>query len=115
MVDISTLTKRYYSISEVAELLGVTNSLLRYWESEFTTIKPTKGRNGIRKYTVKDVSAINDIYDLLKNQKFTIEGAKEHLKSVSKTEQHDTLNLSKIHARLSKIKRALDDLINETD
>lgn len=96
MIDKKTLTKRYYSISEVAELFDIASSVLRYWESEFTHLSPTKGRNGIRRYTVDDISQIEDIYHLLKERGFTIDGAKKEIKSNKKAAKEDSLTLKLI-------------------
>ena len=78
-MDIAALTKLYYSIGEVADLFGVAPSLIRYWESEFTTLKPGKNNKGERKYTVKDIEMLQQIYHLVKERGFTIEGAKKEL------------------------------------
>ena len=83
-IDISKLNKRYYTIAEVSKLFKVAKSLLRYWEGEFSALRPKKDRSGIRRYTVKDIEKIQEIYDLLKVRGFTIEGAKREL-SKSKT------------------------------
>ena len=79
MIDTTLLTKRYYTISEVSEMMGVANSLLRYWEGEFKEIKPRKDRNGVRRFTVADIERLQEIYVLLKERGFTIEGAKKEL------------------------------------
>ncbi len=117
MIDFNQLTKRYYSISEVAELFNVSNSLLRFWETEFPSMKPTKGKNGIRRYTVKDIRQLNDIYILVKEKKFTIEGAKDHLKaskSDANTSMPDSIGkLQKIKLRLIEISERIDKLIDD--
>jgi DNA-binding transcriptional MerR regulator len=74
------LTKLYYSISEVSNMFGLSNSTLRYWETEFNTLKPKKNRHGDRAYTKKDIQDIEKIYFLVKQKGFTIEGAKNELK-----------------------------------
>jgi DNA-binding transcriptional MerR regulator len=71
--------KLYYSIGEVAELLGVNTSLIRFWEKEFTIIKPKKNAKGNRKFTPKDIEILQKIYDLVKVKGFTLEGAKKVL------------------------------------
>jgi len=75
------LTKQYYSISEVAHLFNVSTSLLRYWEKEFYQLKPQKSSQGIRKYSQANISQFRLIYGLLKEQGYTIRGAKEALKN----------------------------------
>lgn len=71
--------KMYYSISEVAEMTGVKAHVLRYWESEFPTLRPKKNRAGNRNYRPKDIKAILVIRDLLYKEKFTISGARKKL------------------------------------
>ncbi len=75
------IEKRYYSIGEVAERFGVATSLIRYWETHFDTIKPRKNKNGARQYTKNDIEAIQLIYHLVKEKGYTLNGAKETLKS----------------------------------
>ena len=79
--------KQYYSIGEVAGWFHVNQSLLRYWESEFTVLKPRKNRKGDRFFRPEDVKNLQLIYDLLRRRKFTIEGAKDFLKNNKKAEQ----------------------------
>lgn len=72
--------KLYYSIGEVAEMFSLNLSSLRYWETEFTMIKPRKSKKGDRFYTVADIKKIHLIYFLLRFKKYTIEAAKDYLK-----------------------------------
>ena len=71
--------KMYYSISEVAEMTGVKAHVLRYWETEFPSLRPKKNRAGNRNYRPKDIKAILVIRDLLYKEKFTISGARKKL------------------------------------
>lgn len=73
------LKKLYYSISEVSKLTGLEQYILRYWESEFDQLKPAKNRAGNRIYTNKDIKLILEIKRLLRDEKYTIEGAKNIL------------------------------------
>ena len=76
------LTKVYYSIREVAELFDVNTSLIRFWHKEFEKyIKPKVNAKGNRMFTPKDVVAISKIYNLVKVQGFTLDGARKSLKS----------------------------------
>lgn len=77
--------KRFFSIREAAKLCGVKPHVLRYWEAEFTKLKPSKGNGGHRHYTCKDIELIREIRYLLYEQGFTISGAKQQLKSGNKT------------------------------
>ena len=76
--------KQYYSISEVAEWFKVNTSLIRYWENEFDILKPRKTRKGDRLFRPEDVKNIHLIYFLLRQRKFSIEGAKQFLKENKK-------------------------------
>ena len=69
------IKKQYYTIGEVADKLGLTASLIRYWETEFKEIQPKKNRKGNRVYTEKDIQDLETIKFLLKTKKHTIKGA----------------------------------------
>ena len=72
--------KLFFKIGEVAKLAGVKQHVLRYWESEFPSIKPQKSKTNQRLYRRSDVEAILAVKHLLYDRKFTVEGAREHLK-----------------------------------
>jgi DNA-binding transcriptional MerR regulator len=74
------IEKLYYSIGEVSEKLSLNASLIRYWEKEFTIIKPRKNSKGDRIFTKADIEIIQKIYDLVKIQGLTLDGAKKALK-----------------------------------
>jgi DNA-binding transcriptional MerR regulator len=80
--------KLYYSISEVAGWFKVNTSLLRYWENEFDILQPRKTRKGDRLFRVEDIKNLQLIYFLLRQRKFSIEGARNYLKNNKK--QADT-------------------------
>ncbi len=73
------LVKLYYRIGEVSQIVGVQPHVLRYWESEFRTIRPQKSNKGQRVYSRRDVEKLLHVKDLLKNQGFTIAGARKQL------------------------------------
>ncbi len=73
--------KLFFKIGEVAKIAGVKQHVLRYWESEFPWIRPQKSKSNQRLYRRRDVEAVLAIKHLLYDRKFTIEGAKKHLKS----------------------------------
>jgi len=77
------IVKKYFSIGEVASMLEVTPSLIRFWESEFDIIKPKKNRKGNRQFTVEDIENVKLIYHLVKEKGFTLQGAKDMLKADS--------------------------------
>jgi DNA-binding transcriptional MerR regulator len=76
--------KLYYSISEVAGWFKVNTSLLRYWENEFDILQPRKTRKGDRLFRVEDIKNLQLIYFLLRQRKFSIDGAKNYLKNNKK-------------------------------
>jgi len=77
MTDGEHPAKLYYTISEVAAMTGVKAHVLRYWESEFPTLNPRKGRSGSRSYRQKDIAEIEAIRDLLYKEGFRIAGARK--------------------------------------
>ena len=76
-----TLIKLYYSISEVSRLSGVKSHVLRYWEEEFSILRPQKNRAGNRTYRPRDVKIVLVLKRLLQEEKYSIKGAKEKLKN----------------------------------
>ncbi len=72
--------KLFFKIGEVAEIAGVEQHVLRYWEEEFEVLKPNKNRSGQRLYQKKDIDQVLEIKQLLYADKFTIAGAKKRLK-----------------------------------
>jgi DNA-binding transcriptional MerR regulator len=82
MKDLS-IKKLYYSISEVSKITEIEQYVLRYWETEFEQLRPQKNRAGNRIYTNKDIQVILQIKNLLRDKKYTIEGAKKILENYS--------------------------------
>jgi DNA-binding transcriptional MerR regulator len=81
IIDIQQLSKLYYSIGEVAELLDVNASLLRFWEKEFKFEISKKNAKGNRLFSVKEIEKINRIYHFVKIEGYTLDGAKKALRS----------------------------------
>jgi len=81
-----SIKKLYYSISEVSRITGIEQYVLRYWESEFVNLKPQKNRAGNRIYTNKDIQLIIKITTLLREKKYTIEGARKILEGKNSQE-----------------------------
>lgn len=75
------IEKKYFSIGEVAEMMDVATSLIRFWESEFDIIKPKKNRKGNRQFTREDIDNVKLIYHLVKEKGYTLQGAKDLLKN----------------------------------
>jgi len=100
------IEKSYYSISEVAEMLGVNLSLLRYWEKEFPFICPKKTDKGTRRYTRENVDDIKLVYHLVKEKKLTLEGAKKRWKE----NRDGVIKNHKIILRLQEIQKEIQHI-----
>jgi DNA-binding transcriptional MerR regulator len=88
------IKKLYYSISEVSKITGLEQYVLRYWESEFEQLRPAKNRAGNRIYTNRDIKLILHIKKLLRDERYTIEGAKQVLQTYQpETETGEQLEL----------------------
>lgn len=111
-IEIPNPEKLYYTIGEVAEMFGVSRSLLRYWEHEFAYLTPRKNRKGDRLFTKENIQQIQIIYNLVKERGFTLEGAKQELKKEKGTlvEQADVV--SKLKSVLQRLKE-LDDRLGK--
>ncbi len=79
--DEKLFSKQYYGIGEVATMFHVNASLLRYWETEFDVLKPKKNGKGDRFFRPEDIKNLQIIHHLLRQKKFTIQGAKDYLKN----------------------------------
>ena len=101
--------KMYYSIGEVAEMLEVNTSLVRFWEKEFDILKPKKNKKGNRLFTPKDLQNLKLIYHLVKERGFTLEGAKKKLRQ----NKDDTAKNAEVVERLKTIRQALMDIKRE--
>ena len=97
--------KRYFTIGEVSELCGVKPHVLRYWEQEFTQLRPMKRRGNRRYYQHHEVLMIRRIRDLLYEQGFTISGARNKLDSsgAGQPAKAEALDLLAVRAELSAI------------
>lgn len=85
------MKKLYYSISEVSRIIELEQYVLRYWETEFEQLRPAKNLAGNRVYTNKDIKLILYIKKLLREEKYTIEGAKQHLKNFYQKDESENL------------------------
>jgi len=103
--------KIYYSIKEVAEMFDVNQSLLRYWEKEFSNIKPAKTAKGTRQYKKEDVEEIRLVHYLVKDKGLTLPGAKQKLKE----NRENVIQAEEIVDRLKNIREELMKLKTEFD
>ncbi len=101
--------KQYYSIGDVAAMFKENTSLIRYWENEFSILKPKKNKKGDRFFRPEDVKNLKMIYHLLRERKYTIDGAKEFLKNNKAAgEKHEMIeSLQKIKLFLLELKNNL--------
>ncbi len=101
--------KRYYSIGAVAKMFDEKVSMIRYWENEFSVLKPKKNAKGDRFFRPEDVKTLQLIHDLIRNRKYTIPAAKDFLKNPeSAMEKFDMISsLEKIKTFLIQIKNNL--------
>ena len=106
--------KLFYSIGEVAEMFGVNDTLLRFWEKEFPQLNPKKGGRGMRQYTKEDIEKVRVIYNLVKVRGLRIDSARELLKHnregvIQSTEVVDRLR--GIRQKLVELKAELGGLV----
>ncbi len=99
------LQKLYYSMGEVSEMFDVNASLIRFWEKEFSIIKPKKNKKGNRLFTQKDIKNFQLIYQLVKVEGYTLEGAKQQLKKGYKPQNEP--NQGNVVSMLEQIKKEL--------
>jgi DNA-binding transcriptional MerR regulator len=120
------IKKLYYSISEVSKITDLEQYVLRYWESEFDQLKPAKNRAGNRIYTNREIKLILHIKKLLRDERYTIEGAKQVLKNYSPDEDSgEQLELieqpkprakikdEQLRADVTEVKDFLEDLLKK--
>jgi DNA-binding transcriptional MerR regulator len=88
--------KLYYPIGEVATWFNVNTSLIRYWEKEFKQLQPRKTRKGDRLFRVQDIEFLRQLYFLLREKKFSIEGAKTYLKNNKEKVEKDIAVLNSL-------------------
>jgi len=97
------IKKIYYSIGEVATMFDVNNSLIRFWEKEFSIIKPKKNKKGNRYFTEKDIDNFKIIFHLVKERGYTLDGAKKKLRE----NKEDTIKNVEIVNQLKDIRAQL--------
>jgi DNA-binding transcriptional MerR regulator len=103
--------KRYFTIGEVSELCGVKPHVLRYWEQEFTQLKPVKRRGNRRYYQHHEVLLIRRIRELLYEQGFTISGARNKLDARALTALSQPPSQEPAVADLSRVRQELEHIL----
>ncbi len=101
------LSKQYYKIKEVAEILDVPQSTLRFWEKEFPMIKPIRSSHNIRYYRPQDIELLRIIHYLIKDKGLKIEAAREQLRS----NKHNVSRRVEIIDRLKSVRSELANLL----
>ena len=108
MIEEENAHKLYYSIGEVAAMIKVSTSLLRFWENEFPHIKPKTNKKGDRRYRQADIDAIKQVYVLVKEKGHTLQGAREYLQSRKLDKKDEVIeNMKKLIVFLEELKTKL--------
>lgn len=105
------IKKLYYSIGEVSDLTDLEAHVLRYWESEFDQLKPRKNRAGRRVYTEEDIEMVQRVQHLLKEDKYTIEGAKQ----VLDREEGGDITWNEHRRDLIELRGFLEDMLDQVE
>ena len=105
------IEKKYFTIGEVASELGVATSLIRFWEREFSIIKPKKNRKGNRQFTQQDLKSVKHIYHLVKEKGYTLQGARDLLENGDPETTNDRMemidSLKKVCSFLKELREEL--------
>lgn len=109
--------KLYYRIGEVSNLVGVEPHVLRYWETEFRSIRPQKSRKGQRIYSRRDVDRLLKVKDLLYTHGFTIAGARRRLREtgMEPLTQGETVIAERARTALVDLRRDVEGMLTELD
>ena len=106
--------KKYFAIGEVAEMFGVTETLLRYWEKEFPSIQPRKSGRNVRQYTQEDIDEIRVIHNLVKVRGMKLAAAREAI-AKNRSKENSTTELMErllaIRAELVSIKKEFEGIV----
>ncbi len=97
------LNKKYYKIREVAEILNIPASTLRFWEGQFTIIKPKRNEHGTRFYTPSDIETIRMVHYLVKEKGLKLDAAQEQIR-------HNHSNVSQRHKTIQRLKEIRTEL-----
>lgn len=103
------IEKIFYSIGEVAEMVGENQSLIRYWENQFDALKPQKNKKGTRLFAKEDVETVKLIHHLVKVRGLTLKGAQQKLKD----NREETINNFEIVQRLQDVRQQLIEIRDE--
>ncbi len=101
------MEKIYYSITEVSEMFGISQSNLRFWEKEFKQLRPHRTPKGIRSYTNEDIQLVKQIIYLVNEQKLTLDGARRKLTE----KKDDVAKMQELSERLKSIRSELSGIL----
>lgn len=107
------INKAYYTIGEVAEILELNSSLIRFWEKEFDSLNPKKNKKGNRLFRPEDIELLKKIKYLVKEKKYTLQGAKEALTSKETPEtipSNNRISKQEFKSLLIGVKKKLLDI-----
>ena len=102
------LNKKFYRISEVADILEMPASTLRFWEKEFTIIKPKRNSKNTRFYTPEDVETIKMVYYLVKEKGLKLDAAQQQIR----VNRHNVSQRSEVINRLKSVRNQLQDMLD---
>ena len=102
--------KMYYSVSEVADMLGINASKIRYYETKFKSLEPKKRSSGERAYSPANIDHLREIIDLIDNQKYTIPGAEAYLKARAEQRRENARYIRKLEKIKAFMERLRDGL-----
>lgn len=105
------IEKLFFTISEVADLINVNPSLIRYWENQFDALKPHKNKKGNRLFTKDDIAIVRLIFHLVKERGLTLKGAQLKLKE----NREETINNYEIVKRLQNVRQQLKEISDELE
>ncbi|MEZ4949124.1 MAG: MerR family transcriptional regulator [Saprospiraceae bacterium] len=105
-IKLPNLTKRYYTTGEVCKMFGITRATVRYWEEKFPQIEPQKFKNGERRFLADQVRHLEQIYILVREKGYTIQGAQQELDENRKWYKEK----EEILAKLKAVRKGLEEL-----
>ncbi len=103
------IEKLFYSIGEIAEMLDISASMIRFWEKEFNQLKPKKSMSGTRQYSRADIELIKRIHHLVKQKGFTLDGAKKALQS---NDTKGEYRVKESLETLASIKKSIESILS---
>lgn len=111
MDNTDVLTKKFYRMGDVSEILGLPASTIRFWEKEFPHLRPKRNGGNLRLYTPNDIERLKIIKFLIKEKGLTIEGAREHIRR----NRADLERKHEVIGRLREVRKRLTDLLEALD